>query len=117
LNFWANWCVECVNELKSLSNLQKEFDKLKAEKANAQKDLDAQKITKKEFDEISYDIHKRAMSATKDADPALAASMPRYIKSGDLLVEAITQFKKGAELEIEKMDKETSRFRNISLSY
>ena len=29
LNFWANWCVECVNELKSLSNLQKEFDKLK----------------------------------------------------------------------------------------
>jgi hypothetical protein len=84
----------------------KEFDSLKAEKAKAQKDLDTQQITKKEFDEISYDIHKRAMSATKDADPALAASMPRYIKSGDLLVEAITQFKKGAELEIEKMDKE-----------
>jgi len=29
LNFWANWCIECVNELKSLNHLQKEFDKLK----------------------------------------------------------------------------------------
>ena len=29
LNFWANWCIECVNELKSLNHLQKELDKLK----------------------------------------------------------------------------------------
>ena len=29
LNFWANWCIECVNELKSLNQLQQELDKLK----------------------------------------------------------------------------------------
>ena len=29
LNFWANWCIECINELKSLDQLQQELNKLK----------------------------------------------------------------------------------------
>ena len=29
LNFWANWCIECLSELKSLNQLKIELDKLK----------------------------------------------------------------------------------------
>ena len=29
LNFWANWCIECTSELKSLNQLQQELNKLK----------------------------------------------------------------------------------------
>lgn len=29
LNFWANWCVECISELKSLNQLQQKLNKLK----------------------------------------------------------------------------------------
>ena len=29
LNFWANWCIECVSELKSLNQLQQKLNKLK----------------------------------------------------------------------------------------
>ena len=29
LNFWANWCIECLDELKSLNQLKIQLDKLK----------------------------------------------------------------------------------------
>lgn len=76
--------------------LKKEFDELKSK-------FEKGEIPDKEFQAKKFEIQKKVVD--KLSDVAESASLPIYQKVGDNVISAISNFKKGAQLQIKKIEK------------
>jgi peptidoglycan hydrolase-like protein with peptidoglycan-binding domain len=84
-----------VPKSPEVAGLKKEFDALKAK-------FEKGEISDKEFQAQKFDIQKKVVSNLSDV--AESASLPIYQKIGENVINAISNFKKGAQLQIKKIE-------------